>query len=153
MLDASSAREERPMSERKYRQRGYQDDDRGSERKPPPRENKPRNDRPRARDEMRTPNFPGFVEAMRCARCGRPYSGGSEASCQGCGVALRSCVQCSFFDPGAHFQCMQPVPALIAVKDAANDCTFFEPRVRVERQTGSTSPASARSAFDDLFKF
>ena len=138
------------MSERKYRQRGYQDDDRGGERKPPAGEKRPRDDRPR---EMRAPNFPGFVEAMRCARCGRPYSGGAEAVCQGCGVALRACVQCSFFDPGAHFECMQPVPARIAAKDAANECTLFEPRVRVERQTGLAAPASARSAFDDLFKF
>jgi hypothetical protein len=62
-------------------------------------------------------------------------------------------VQCSFFDPGARFECMQAIPARIPVKDAANDCTLFEPRVRVERQTGSAAPSSARSAFDDLFKF
>ena len=140
------------MSERKYRQRGYQDDDRGqrSDRKPADR---PRDERPR---EMRAPNFPGFVEAMRCARCGRPYAGGATsgaAACEGCGVALRSCVQCSFFDPGARFECMQAITARVAVKDGSNDCTLFEPRVRVERQTGSAPAASARSAFDDLFKF
>ncbi len=137
------------MSERKYRQRGYQDDDRERGDKPKPRQD----DRPR---EMRAPNFPGFVEAMRCARCGRAYSGrtGEEAAtCAGCGVALHACIQCTSFDPGSRFECMQPVPARVASKDTHNTCTFFEPRVRVERQTGSASPGSARSAFDDLFKF
>jgi len=46
------------------------------------------------------------------------------------------------------------VPARISPKDARNDCTLFEPRVKVERQTGSTreAPSSAKSAFDALFK-
>jgi hypothetical protein len=49
---------------------------------------------------------------------------------------------------------MQAIPVRIAAKDAANTCTLFEPRVQVERQTGSTreGPASAKDAFDKLFK-
>ena len=39
-------------------------------------------------------------------------------------------------------------------KDVRNDCTDFEPRVTVERQTRSevTGPRSTKQAFDDLFK-
>jgi hypothetical protein len=33
-----------------------------------------------------------------------------------------------------------------------NSCELFHPTVRVERETGSTAPTSARKAFDDLFK-
>jgi hypothetical protein len=137
------------MSDRKYRQRGYQDEGRERSEKPKraPEDRPPR--------EMRAPNFPGFVQAMRCARCGRPYTGEGDATatCAGCGVALHSCIQCSAFDPGSRYECMQTIPARVAPKDGPNTCALFEPRVRVERQTGSVAPASARSAFDDLFKF
>jgi hypothetical protein len=104
---------------------------------------------------MRAPNFPGFTETIRCARCARPFADTTslDAVCPGCGVALHSCVQCTSFDPGSRFECMQPVPARIEAKDKRNECTLFEPRVRIERQTSSASSSSARSAFDDLFKF
>jgi len=57
-----------------------------------------------------------------------------------------------YFDPGRRFECMQPITARVAPKDARNSCTFFAPRTTIERQTGSTAPNSARQAFDDLFK-
>jgi hypothetical protein len=47
---------------------------------------------------------------------------------------------------------MQAVPARVTPKDARNTCTFFAPRTTVERETGSTPPRTARTAFDDLFK-
>jgi hypothetical protein len=136
------------VGDRKYRQRGYMDDDR--DRKP---EQRPRADPPPR--EMRAPNFPGFTEAVRCARCGRAFPAGSttDISCEGCGCPLHACVQCASFDPGSRFECMQPVTTRIDVKDARNSCELFEPRVRVERQTRSPEVSSARSAFDDLFKF
>ena len=34
----------------------------------------------------------------------------------------------------------------------AQQCTLFEPRTTVERETKSVAPTSARKAFDDLFK-
>jgi hypothetical protein len=149
------------MSERKYRQRGYMDDDR--DRAPRPREGgrPPRQPGRPAGDktgrEPRAPNLPGFQQTMRCARCGAELAAaiGRESTCPSCGADLHSCAQCSFFDPGSRFECMQPIPARVSPKDARNDCTFFEPRVKVERQTGSTrtGPQSARAAFDDLFKF
>jgi hypothetical protein len=47
---------------------------------------------------------------------------------------------------------MQPVSERIAVKDAKNSCTLWEPRKTVERATHSAPTDSARRAFDDLFK-
>jgi len=55
-------------------------------------------------------------------------------------------------DTGSAFECQQPIPARISPKDTRNACTFFEPRTTVERETKSAPPASARKAFDDLFK-
>jgi hypothetical protein len=126
------------MSEdRKYRQRGYQDDrERDRPKSPAPRA--PREER----DGPRTPNLMGSHEVFRCGRCARIQTAavGLEDRCPQCGVDLHSCVQCVSFDPGSTFECMQVLTA----------------RVTFERQTGSTpaaGPVSAQQAFDDLFKF
>jgi hypothetical protein len=140
------------MSDRKYRQRGYQDDPRDRERTRP-RSQQPRE--PRERPEgPKTPNLMAAHEVFRCARCGNrlalPVEG--EGRCGRCGVALHSCIQCVAFDTGAPFECTQPLQARITPKDTTNSCTLFAPRTTVERQTGTQGPTSARQAFDDLFK-
>jgi hypothetical protein len=153
------------MSERKYKQRGYQDDPR--ERGPQGSKPKPPQERAPGRvlqDERgpKTPNLMASHEVFRCGRCGNLLSlpVGLLDSCKRCGVDLHSCIQCVYFDTSARWECTQneKLPARVAPKDARNSCTFFTPRTTVERQT-STSPAapsgptsSARKAFDDLFK-
>jgi hypothetical protein len=153
------------MSERKYRQRGYQDDDRDRDRGPKHEapSGAPRPPRPPGRPagvktdrEPRAVNLPGFQQIMKCTRCGAEITGypGFDARCTRCNSGLHSCIQCSYFDPGSPYECMQRVPIRVAVKDEPNTCTLFEPRVRVERQTTSTreGPTSAKDAFDKLFK-
>ena len=145
------------MSDRKYRQHGYQDDDRrergpreGGPKKPP----EPRD--PRMPRDPRVPNMPGFREVFRCTRCGNleGLDVGSESRCGKCGVDLHACIHCASFDAGARLECMQPVPARVSPKDARNTCSFFSPRIKVERETGSAQPQNnAKKAFDDLFKF
>jgi hypothetical protein len=49
---------------------------------------------------------------------------------------------------------MQPIPARVSPKDVRNQCAFYSPRIKVERETGSSpAPNNAKKAFDDLFKF
>jgi hypothetical protein len=106
--------------------------------------------------DPRVPNMPGFREVFRCTRCGsiEPVDVGLASTCAKCGVDLHTCVQCTSFDAGATFECMQAIPARVSPKDARNQCTFFSPRIKVERETGSTpAPNPSRKAFDDLFKF
>ena len=130
------------MDDRKYRQRGYQDEPR---RRREPKRDAPAPQEPRAPGRPlqdasgpRTPNLMGSHEVFRCARCG---------------VDLHSCVQCVSFDTSARFECTQlSLTARVSPKDAKNDCRFFAPRTTVERQTGTAGPPSARQAFDDLFK-
>jgi len=142
------------MSERKYRQRGYQDDDRRGREQPagPRRPPEPRD--PRVPRDPRAPNMPGFRQVFRCARCGHEEATdiGPASRCSKCGVDLHACIHCDSFDPGATFECRQTIRVRVSPKDARNDCTLFAPRVQVERETGSTAPTSARKAFDDLFK-
>jgi len=144
------------MSDRKYRQRGYQDEPREPRRENRPAEKKdyvPRGQPPIA---PKTFNMPGFREVVRCARCGGELTvaiaWSADGRCERCGAELHACAQCVSFDSGAAFECQKPVPVRISPKDARNQCTLYEPRTTVERETRSVAPTSARKAFDDLFK-
>jgi predicted RNA-binding Zn-ribbon protein involved in translation (DUF1610 family) len=150
------------MSDRKYRQRGYQDSDRDRERpaapatrRPPPEPGAPAGARRLSQDAPKNINMPGFREVVRCATCGNPVTGdiGADSRCPRCGNDLHACAQCTSFDPGSRFECMQPIPARITPKNARNSCTSFSPRTTIERETTAPRPDSARKAFDDLFKF
>src|SRR5205085_7965720 len=116
------------MSDRKYRQRGYQDE--GRERtkpqgghapapKPPADRIETRADKAERKAlEGRAPSIPGFHEVMRCARCGNIFTESilSLSQCKRCGADLRSCAQCESFDAGQRFECVQPIPARISPK-------------------------------------
>ena len=150
------------MSDRKYRQRGYQDNDR--DRRPkatpprPPREpGAPAGARRLSQDGPRAINMPGFREVVRCSQCGAVIAGdiGLDGRCARCGVDLHTCAQCVSFDPGSLFECTAPIPARVSPKNERNSCVHFSPRTTVERET--TTPAresgnDARKDFDDLFK-
>src|ERR1700682_6009100 len=141
------------MSDRKYRQRGYQDDPRDRERQGP-KDPKPAQG-PREKPEgPKTPNLMASHEVFRCSRCGNrlalPVE--SDSRCSRCGVDLHSCIQCMSFDTSARFECTQSIAARVVPKDAKNLCTLFTARTTVERQTGTPGPTTAREAFDDLFK-
>jgi hypothetical protein len=151
------------MSDRKYRQRGYQDE-------PSPRpKNSPGSQGPRPAQEPGAPagtrrisqdgpkniNMPGYRELFRCAQCGYVVSSevGGESKCLRCGTDLHSCAQCVSFDPSSRFECMQPVTARVTPKNARNTCASFSPRTTVERETTTPKVDSSRKAFDDLFNF
>jgi hypothetical protein len=148
------------MSDRKYRQRGYQDDDRDRQPKPqakrPEREpGAPAGTRRISQDGPKAINMPGFRHVVRCANCGTVVTEevGMETRCARCGTDLRTCAQCESFDPGSRFECMQAITARVSPKNARNTCTFYSPRTTYERETTAPKPDSARKAFDDLFKF
>jgi hypothetical protein len=142
------------LSDRKYRQHGYQDS--GEQRqRTSHQQTTPRKDK----DTFgpRPVQMPGTHSVSRCAQCGTLLTMLSEplGQCQKCGFELHSCKQCSYFDPSRRFECMQPVPERIAKKDARNDCAFYSISVRVEKQTSTglaAQPNDARKAFDNLFK-
>ena len=155
--------------ERKYKQRGYADRD--SQDKKRERADRPdRPSEPRPKQDMlgpRTPRMVGTVMRARCSTCGAVLAPGFDPNgqCPRCHAELHSCKQCVHFDTAAQFECTQPIPERIAKKDAKNDCTFFELRMTVEKDTSpvtyaapSTSatngsrPTDARKAFEDLFK-
>ena len=163
--------------DRKYRQRGYQDEGKPRGPKGPAAPRPPKADRAPGRQLQdaagpKTPNLMAAREVCRCARCGNLLSLplAADSLCAKCGVDLHSCVQCVSFDTSARWECTHSdqLPARVAPKDARNSCGLFAPRTTIERQTGtpagnssgggsssgssSGSSNSARQAFDDLFK-
>jgi hypothetical protein len=139
------------MSDRKYRQRGYQDEPGAPRRDQKPAEKKeyaPRGQPPLA---PKTFSMPGFREVVRCARCGNELTVAAvwspDAACARCGTDLHACAQCAYFDTGSPFECQQPIPSRVSPK-TRNNCTFFEPRTTV----GATkSVVPTPRAFDDLW--
>src|SRR5436190_17606539 len=83
--------------DRKYRQRGYHDDER--ERSPKPAAKKapepgaPAGARRLSQDGPRTINMPAFRELVRCSQCGNPVSAdvGFDTRCPRCGIDLHTC--------------------------------------------------------------
>jgi hypothetical protein len=145
------------MSERKYRQRGYQDEPRERGPKPQQPKQEPRAPGRQLQDAAgpRTPNLMASHEVFRCARCGNRLSlpVESESRCARCGVDIHSCINCASFDTSARWECSQTtLTARVAPKDERNSCSFFAARTTVERQTSTAGPTTARQAFDDLFK-
>jgi hypothetical protein len=144
------------MSDRKYRQRGYQDDGRPARQEHRPAEKKEYTPRGQPPTAPKTFNMPGFREVVRCRGCGHELTvalaWSPEGHCPRCNAELHTCAQCVSFDTGSPLECQQQIPLRISPKDARNTCTVFEPRTTVERETKSAAPTSARKAFDDLFK-
>src|SRR5207247_1755383 len=163
-------------SDRKYKQRGYMDTDRPDFKPERNGDERPRQPGPRPPIDVTGPRLPRLVQAVTASRCfncttqlppGTNFSG----NCPKCGAALHCCKQCAHFEPSTRFQCLKPIPVRIAVKDQANECELFKPRVTVARDSthGGASngvgggPATpnipaprnandARAAFDSLFK-
>ena len=156
--------------DRKYGHRGYRDAEK-QDKKERSHDRKPPAGGPRA-DQFgpRTPRMVGTVTRARCANCGAVLASGFDPNgqCPKCALELHCCKQCRFFDSAAQFECTQPIPERISPKDAKNNCTFYEFRTTVEKDTAPTSyvqkgntPAAAappprhndaRQAFENLFK-
>ncbi len=138
---------------RKYRQKGYQDDDRESGRARGPRGPRPERQGPRGRG-LGKPTATRF----KCARCGArvvDVDVASDAVCADCGSDLHTCTNCAYFDSSAPNECRQPVEERIASKSKRNECGLYQARTVQEFASDSEggSPSDARSAFDDLFDF
>jgi len=154
--------------DRKYRQRGYQDERRESNGQ---QGDRPRPSGPKPPIDVTGPRLPRLLQtvaAARCFNCSGMLLGDADfkGTCPKCGVALHCCKQCAHFDTSTRFQCLKAIAVRIAVKDQANECELFNPRVTVARdaapsaQNGAPAknapaprtPQDARAAFDNLFR-
>ncbi len=154
--------------DRKYKQRGYMDSQRESNGYR--QADRARASGPRPPIDVTGPRLPRLLQnvaAARCFNCSTALSGDIDwkGKCPKCGSALHCCKQCTNFEPSTRFQCVKPIPARIPLKDQANECELFKPRVTIARDVAPVnhsmpqasapsprSPSDARAAFDNLFK-
>jgi hypothetical protein len=146
------------MSDRKYRQRGYRDDDRRDERRRSgPKGPRPEREGPRGRG-LGAPT----INVFRCAACGGKVEILGElavdAKCPHCEADLHTCTNCTHFDPSAAWECRenQRIPEKVTKKSKRNECPVFQPKVAKEfggdSGDGETmSVGDAKKAFDALF--
>lgn len=141
---------------RKYRQSGYQDDQKGDSKRR-------RNPSRTFREGPRSPRMTSFQKTFRCAQCGNTLPASvteieADSECPHCSADLHTCKHCAYFDPGSRFECTQPIQERVAKKDERNLCPEFEPRTTVEKATSSqreaptSSSVDPREAFERLFK-
>ena len=147
----------------KYRQPGYRDQEYKEERE-------------KKREDNRGPRGPREPRGMsreaqlvtRCYQCGHQEpaldSVPTEAICPKCHAAQHCCRSCVHFDPGARFECRQPIPKRFTSKTAANTCEAFKPETVLDATgrrivtPGPAAPAAGekvspgRAAFEALFK-
>lgn len=160
--------------DRKYRQHGYMDADRESRDRRFGNGDRPKPSGPRPPIDITGPRLPRLLQnvvAARCYNCSTalPSDLDWKGKCPKCQADLHCCKQCAHFEPSTRFQCLKPVPVRIAVKDQANECELFSPRVTVARDAAPSNnhnnnhhpnqavqaprnPSDARAAFDNLFK-
>ena len=142
----------------KYRHHGYKDDEYDKERKKGGAPKKKVDDGMPPRSRLAEKRMASVV--FRCHNCGHQAAAPEEVAkdevCAGCGVPLHCCMNCMKFDPGAPRECLEPnVTTAVFSKRGANDCAWFAPRAVLDstgRRQDAARPASARQAFDDLFK-
>ena len=142
------------VSDRKYRQRGYQDDGGVESTRPGSSTSRPRRD-PRLKPSGRGLGKP-TATTFRCKVCGTentPESVVASSRCSKCDADLHTCTHCTFFDTSAPNQCRQSDAERIGSKAKANECVYFEPRLTHEFKQESESPRDAKAAFDSLFNF
>jgi len=138
------------MSDRKYRQQGYQDSERGGERARRSQGPRERPEGPRGRG-LGAPTR----EVVRCAVCGQEQPHGvvaEDAACEKCGADLHTCTHCRHFDTASRFECRAEVSERITKKSARNRCDLFSPKVAKELDSDRREPSDPRAAFDALFK-
>lgn len=95
-----------------------------------------------------------------CYYCGEAVPTGLKIgfgeTCSSCGKDMHVCAMCSYYLPGAHWDCRETIDSLVADKEKRNFCEWFlpDPRFAIQgagRAKEKSKAASAKSSFDALF--
>jgi hypothetical protein len=71
--------------------------------------------------------------------------------CDRCGSDLHVCLNCHFYDDGAHHECRETSAEWVRNKERSNVCEYFRPLSSAASDL-SSEKAKAIDALDDLFK-
>jgi hypothetical protein len=104
--------------------------------------------------------------SWQCVACSSeltlPARVGRRDVCPGCGAELRSCRQCTFYDPSSYNACREPQAERVLDKARANFCEYFQPATSPRASAAAAPDASpgpagrgtpdARAQLDALFR-
>ncbi len=76
---------------------------------------------------------------------------GRSTTCPSCGKDVKICLNCTFYAPGAHWDCRETIPDPVREKDRANFCDFFVLSKEPRKARADGSVAKAKKQFDGLF--
>ena len=74
--------------------------------------------------------------------------------CSSCGKAVKVCLNCKFYMPGAHWDCHEEIPEAVREKDTVNFCDYFQLSGGGDSKRAAKKKdarGNARSSFDNLF--
>ena len=71
------------------------------------------------------------------------------STCPSCAKDLKICNNCRFYRKGAHWDCLESIPELVADKDRANFCEFFQIK---DSKAPSPAPDRQKKAKEDFQK-
>ena len=89
-----------------------------------------------------------------CHHCGEQLEARKPSRsdvCPSCGRDVRVCLNCAFYDEGAHNKCREPQAEWVTDKTRSNFCDYFRFSDRSAKRGGSREE-SARKKLDDLFR-
>jgi hypothetical protein len=88
-----------------------------------------------------------------CHRCGTDVARdtvGVRDVCDRCHAYLHCCLNCDFYEPGAHNDCREPNTEVVADKEDGNFCDYFH-LAAVSRAPRSQA-GDARAKLEELFR-
>ena len=88
-----------------------------------------------------------------CWYCGNNIEGSvyRNTTCGSCGKDAKVCKNCTFFEPGAHWDCRETIQEPVREKERANFCDYFVYTNRTPGGENTSRQEKARDTFNSLF--
>lgn len=92
-----------------------------------------------------------------CCFCGQQLPEGKvfrSSECPSCKKDVKVCLNCTFYKPGAHWDCAETIGELVREKDRANYCDYFvlsKKSSDVNTEKDVSKSGTAKKNFNNLF--
>jgi hypothetical protein len=92
----------------------------------------------------------------KCHACGEPWVGspgsppGRNEACEKCGGDLYCCLNCKFYDPAVHHECLSHTAEYTRDKEKGNTCDEFQ--FSEKEKGGGADPGDMKKKWNDFFK-
>lgn len=75
------------------------------------------------------------------------------STCPSCSKELKICLNCRFYGPAAHWECLESIPEPVSDKERSNFCDYFQFRDSPARGQDRQAPRheQAKQDFGRLF--